>query len=334
MKWLNDLKVRGRDVLLSRAAMSQPEPSAPKRSPVERPSLLGWLACLSALIVGADVMLGSSGRIATFELMVLAACSLVVLTVVWRELRPGRTKLRAQPRDQVGEASAGQPAASGLERQNTQELTRTVDELRSSLDRAARVLAVRRVEALRPLGRDASDEIRSAVATIDRILPTRSATETPRSLDAGGVGPTAGRKEPDPAVTLDEAFRIRVRTVAEAGVSDPDFNVEALAQELGMDRSHLYRRVRAVTGESPSKMIRHIRLERAAGLLRSQAGTVSEIAYQVGFKSLAHFSSAFRARYRVPPSTYGKQLALHPAALHPAKADSSGVRRRQSLGTC
>ena len=54
---------------------------------------------------------------------------------------------------------------------------------------------------------------------------------------------------------------------------------------------------------SPAAFIRTIRLEQAA-LLRDEQGTVSEVAYAVGFKSISHFSQTFRKRYGVNPSEY------------------------------
>jgi AraC-like DNA-binding protein len=57
-------------------------------------------------------------------------------------------------------------------------------------------------------------------------------------------------------------------------------------------------------GQSPSEMIQKFRLERGADLLVAKAGTVSEIAYGVGFKSVSHFCRRFRARYGMSPSAY------------------------------
>jgi transcriptional regulator GlxA family with amidase domain len=61
-----------------------------------------------------------------------------------------------------------------------------------------------------------------------------------------------------------------------------------------------------VIGESPSDLIRRMRLERAAELLEAGAGSVAEIAYAVGFKSVAHFSNAFNERTGVRPSAWRK----------------------------
>ncbi len=66
---------------------------------------------------------------------------------------------------------------------------------------------------------------------------------------------------------------------------------------MNQDRSHLFRRVRELTGQAPSDLIRDLRLDRAAELLRQHAGAVGEIAYAVGFNSVAHFTKAFRERH-------------------------------------
>ena len=80
--------------------------------------------------------------------------------------------------------------------------------------------------------------------------------------------------------------------------------VENLAEALACDRSYLLRKLRALTGETPSDLIRSFRLQRAEQLLRARAGAVSEIAYTVGFKSVAHFSNAFQEQLGERPSAF------------------------------
>jgi len=80
--------------------------------------------------------------------------------------------------------------------------------------------------------------------------------------------------------------------------------VDDLAEAVGISRAHLYRRLQELLDESPSSLIRSIRLERAAQLLEQRAGTVSEIAYNVGFKSLSHFSRSFRMHFGHVPSEH------------------------------
>jgi signal transduction histidine kinase/ligand-binding sensor domain-containing protein/DNA-binding response OmpR family regulator len=102
----------------------------------------------------------------------------------------------------------------------------------------------------------------------------------------------------------DRSFVARAQALIEERLGDPELSVESLAEAMGCDRSHLLRRLRALTGETPSALIRSLRLQRSEQLLRTGAGAVSEIAYAVGFKSVAHFSNAFQEQYGERPSAY------------------------------
>ncbi len=87
-------------------------------------------------------------------------------------------------------------------------------------------------------------------------------------------------------------------------VGEADFNVDDLAQELGLSRVQLYRKLKAITGETPADRLRRLRLDRAADLLRVGKLTVSEIAYTVGFNSPSHFGRAFRAHFGRTPTEH------------------------------
>ena len=104
--------------------------------------------------------------------------------------------------------------------------------------------------------------------------------------------------------SADQIFLNRVQSVIEQRLDDPDFNVEKLAHEVGQSRGNLHRRLRTSINQTPTDLIRNIRLQRGADLLSQNAGSISEIAYAVGFKGVAHFSTTFRSKYGVPPSSY------------------------------
>ncbi len=104
--------------------------------------------------------------------------------------------------------------------------------------------------------------------------------------------------------SLDEKFIKRLNKTIETQLSNPNLTVENLAREMGVSRVQLHRKVTALTGQATSDLIRTVRLERAADLLRQNAGNVSEIAYQVGFENLSYFTRAFRQKFKVPPSEY------------------------------
>jgi len=117
---------------------------------------------------------------------------------------------------------------------------------------------------------------------------------------------------PKPSVepSADQAYMDRVRRIVHEHLADEAFGVEELARRVGQERTHLYRRVHALTGAPPSALLRQMRLERATELLRRSAGTVSEIAYAVGFRSVSSFSRAYKTAYGVSPSRVAK---LEPA---------------------
>lgn len=102
----------------------------------------------------------------------------------------------------------------------------------------------------------------------------------------------------------DEAFLSAVQAQIEANMGSPDFDVAQLADAIALSPRQLRRRIRALTGLSSSGLLRSLRLQRAAQLLEQRAGTVSEIAYQVGFHHVKYFSRLFKQVYGVRPSEY------------------------------
>ncbi|MEK7250666.1 MAG: helix-turn-helix transcriptional regulator, partial [Bacteroidota bacterium] len=110
------------------------------------------------------------------------------------------------------------------------------------------------------------------------------------------------------AVTsIDDAFLQKVMSAVEKKMGDESFSVEELAKEVNMSRSQLHRKLTALTNQSPSDFIRYMRLHRAKDLLQQNVGTVSEIAFQVGFNSVAYFTKCFREQFGVVPSAVPAQ---------------------------
>ena len=105
------------------------------------------------------------------------------------------------------------------------------------------------------------------------------------------------------------AFLQAARAAIEARLSDEELTVEALADDLGTTRSTLHRRLKTDADMTPSALIRQVRLAEGRALLRAGEGTVSEVAYAVGFKSVSHFSRTYSRRYGLPPLAETKQQA-------------------------
>jgi signal transduction histidine kinase/DNA-binding response OmpR family regulator len=104
--------------------------------------------------------------------------------------------------------------------------------------------------------------------------------------------------------SVDEQFYKELQDVIEKNLSDPEFNVEQLGKKLYMSRATLYRKIMALTGDPPLKFIRSCRLKRAAQLLKANFGNVTEVAVEVGFSNIAHFSQCFREEFHQLPSNF------------------------------
>lgn len=100
----------------------------------------------------------------------------------------------------------------------------------------------------------------------------------------------------------DQQFVTRVREVIEAHLDNDQLSVDLLADKVNLSKAQLHRKLKGSIGQAPGDLIRIVRLQHAHQLLKAGAGTVSEIAYRVGFNSPATFSTSFSNHYGYPPS--------------------------------
>ena len=101
---------------------------------------------------------------------------------------------------------------------------------------------------------------------------------------------------------IDNEFLNRFLNVFEQKIADPDLNVEAIASELGFERTQLYRKIKAITNYSPVELMRNLRLKKARTLLKTTDKSISEICYQVGFSNPAYFTKCYREQFQETPS--------------------------------
>jgi YesN/AraC family two-component response regulator len=111
---------------------------------------------------------------------------------------------------------------------------------------------------------------------------------------------------PDMASPLDQKLLVEMRTIIEQHLSDSDFTVDTLAYALRISRTSLYNKVKGLTGNSPSDLIRLYRIAHAKDLLRQQRLSTVEVAEQVGFTDIKHFREVFKKAVGVTPSEYAK----------------------------
>lgn len=94
----------------------------------------------------------------------------------------------------------------------------------------------------------------------------------------------------------------QLEKIIASNLSSSEFDVEQMYRRLNMTRSSLYRYTQRVYGCSPMSLLKQRRLELAYQMLRDYKGTISEVAYAVGYQSLSAFSRAFREYYKYPPT--------------------------------
>ncbi|MEM8889702.1 MAG: two-component regulator propeller domain-containing protein, partial [Bacteroidota bacterium] len=112
--------------------------------------------------------------------------------------------------------------------------------------------------------------------------------------------------------STDEIFLSKAMALVEEHMADPDFNVENMVLGIGMSRSKLYLKLKALTGQSTSEFIRSIRLKRAVQLLESSDLTVKEIMYMTGFNTASYFSKCFKKQFGVSPSDFVSKAGSQP----------------------
>lgn len=107
------------------------------------------------------------------------------------------------------------------------------------------------------------------------------------------------------AVTsTDEKFLKKAMAILEDNIANTDFDVVFFSREIGMSRTNLHRKLKALTDHSATEFIRAVRLKRAQHLLEQKSGNITEVAYAVGFNSLSYFNKCFKKQFGKTPSEY------------------------------
>jgi signal transduction histidine kinase/DNA-binding response OmpR family regulator len=109
------------------------------------------------------------------------------------------------------------------------------------------------------------------------------------------------------AISADQIFLQKTIQKIENHFGDYQFSVEQLAEHLNMSISQLNRKLNALIGQPAGQLIRSLRLQRAADLLKKNSASVSEICYNLGFNDQAYFSRAFKKQYGCSPTAYKNQ---------------------------
>lgn len=106
-----------------------------------------------------------------------------------------------------------------------------------------------------------------------------------------------------------EALMDRIMKCINENIGSSEFNVEKLAEEVGVSRAQLHRKMKEITGISTGEFIRNIRLEQAARLIDEGTINITQVAYAVGFSNQTHFSTLFKRHYGMSPSEYSHRTS-------------------------
>lgn len=128
-----------------------------------------------------------------------------------------------------------------------------------------------------------------------------------------------------------DSFLNKIETIIYSHIEDEDFDVGMLSNELGLSRSQVLRKLKALTGKSVNQFIKEIRLKEAANLLQSSEMTASEIAYKVGFSSPSYFNKCFHQVFKMTPGEYKKEAPTNRPGLQDTPKNSPRNKRNLSV---
>ena len=151
----------------------------------------------------------------------------------------------------------------------------------------------------------------SAQVLLARISNLLSIRKTLRKVFAENVADSSSQvieNVDEKIMTPDNTFIKRLRDIIQLNLSNSDFNVERIGEEIGMSRVQLYRKVKALTGMSPVELLRKSRGEKGRHLLKTTDLSISEIAYDTGFTSPSYFAKCFKDEYAMTPGEVRQDL--------------------------
>ncbi len=104
-----------------------------------------------------------------------------------------------------------------------------------------------------------------------------------------------------------EVFINKIMDFAETIWTNNDFNVNEFSKNLDLSEVQVYRKLKLLTGKTPSRFLRDFRLNKALILLHQKQANITEIAEKSGFNSLTYFTKCFKSKFGILPSKYLQQ---------------------------
>lgn len=106
----------------------------------------------------------------------------------------------------------------------------------------------------------------------------------------------------------DELFLKEVIEIVETRMINSDFNINELAERIGMGRTTFYNKFKSLTNMTPVEFVRDMRIQRGKQLLDAGENNIAMVAYSIGFNDAKYFGTCFKEKYGIPPSGYLKTV--------------------------
>ena len=108
--------------------------------------------------------------------------------------------------------------------------------------------------------------------------------------------------------SADELFLQQCHQTVEENISNPDFTMENFANKVHLSRTQLHKKLKSLTGNSATEYVKILRLKKAAILLESGFGNITEIAYETGFSNPSYFAECFKKFHKTSPIKYAQSF--------------------------
>lgn len=102
----------------------------------------------------------------------------------------------------------------------------------------------------------------------------------------------------------EDKFISKVFEYIKGNIDNPDLRIDSFSKDVGMSRVQFYRKIKSITGKTPSTLILEIRMNAAADLIKKSDLNINEIAYQVGFNDSSYFGKCFKVYFGITPGEY------------------------------
>ncbi|MBA4054860.1 MAG: hypothetical protein C0490_09125, partial [Marivirga sp.] len=128
---------------------------------------------------------------------------------------------------------------------------------------------------------------------IERMELIRKKFKNFGDMDMAQMGMGIGEKDDD--------FFLKITKCIQLHLSEPEFNADIIAEEVGLSKASLYKKVKTITSLTPHGLIKQYRLKKAADLLKNSNMSVSEVIYETGFNSRSYFYKSFNEMFHCHP---------------------------------